>query len=187
MSGKDTEPTKMGAPSKYDVTFNDLAEKLCAKFGADDKKLAEFFEVTEQTINNWKKDHPDFFESIKSGKDIHNSKKAELSLVKRVEGFEYEEVHTEITEEWKPDKEGVEHLVGKKKHVKKVKKYYPPDPLSIFYWCNNRMSKRWKNVKSVYVQSTSNEGQDIKPYSIFKKKHGVKDDKSKAKGKKGKG
>jgi hypothetical protein len=32
-------------------------------------ELAQFFEVSEATITNWKTDHPDFLQSIKKGKD----------------------------------------------------------------------------------------------------------------------
>lgn len=34
------------------------------------KELAQFFEVTETTINNWKNNYPDFFESIKKKQEI---------------------------------------------------------------------------------------------------------------------
>lgn len=44
-----------------------MMSKLCL-LGATDKELGDFFNVTEQTINNWKKDFPSFFESIKRGK-----------------------------------------------------------------------------------------------------------------------
>ena len=40
--------------------------------------MAYFFEVEEQTINNWKKEFPSFFESLKEGKE-----KAEAAVMKR--------------------------------------------------------------------------------------------------------
>ncbi|WP_445366188.1 hypothetical protein ACJJJB_10210 [Microbulbifer sp. ANSA001] len=51
----------------YREEFAEKTEKLC-KLGLTDKELGEFFEVTEQTINNWKNKHSEFFESIKRGK-----------------------------------------------------------------------------------------------------------------------
>ena len=36
--------------------------------GAGDKELSEIFEVPEQTINNWKKKHEDFYLALKRGK-----------------------------------------------------------------------------------------------------------------------
>ena len=59
-STKETKTkTKTGRPSKYQPSFNARAEKLC-RLGATDKDLADFFEVSEMTINNWKLKHPAF-------------------------------------------------------------------------------------------------------------------------------
>jgi len=44
---------KEGRPTKYLSEYNEQVEKLC-KLGATDKQLADFFNVTEKTINNWK-------------------------------------------------------------------------------------------------------------------------------------
>ncbi|WP_293933302.1 hypothetical protein [Sphingobacterium sp. UBA6645] len=61
--------------------------------GATDAELGDFFNVTEQTINNWKEAHPEFFESIKKGKDFADAKVAE-KLFHRALGFETTEVIT---------------------------------------------------------------------------------------------
>ena len=55
----------MGRPSKYKVEYNEQVEKL-AKLGATDKDLANFFNVIEQTINNWKKEHKNGFQKMRS-------------------------------------------------------------------------------------------------------------------------
>lgn len=54
----------VGQPTSYRDEYTDWALKL-TKLGATDKDMAEAFEVTEQTLNNWKQAHPEFFESIK--------------------------------------------------------------------------------------------------------------------------
>ena len=56
-----------GRPTNYKKEYDEQAYKLCL-LGATDKEMADFFNVKEQTINNWKKNHPSFFESIKRGK-----------------------------------------------------------------------------------------------------------------------
>lgn len=56
-----------GRPSDYKPEYAEQARKLCL-LGYTDKEMGDFFTVTEQTINNWKIDHPEFFESIKKGK-----------------------------------------------------------------------------------------------------------------------
>lgn len=42
-----------GRPTKYKEEYTAQARKLCL-LGHTDKDLADFFEVTFQTINNWK-------------------------------------------------------------------------------------------------------------------------------------
>ena len=59
-----TEKKKKGRKSEYRIEFSDQALKLCL-LGATDKELAEFFSVSEQTLNKWKKDYPEFLESLK--------------------------------------------------------------------------------------------------------------------------
>ena len=63
------EKKKRGRKSEYRIEFSDQALKLCL-LGATDKELAEFFSVSEQTLNKWKKDYPEFLESLKKGKNI---------------------------------------------------------------------------------------------------------------------
>ena len=62
----------IGRPSKYKEEYCEQAEKL-ARLGATDKEMADFFGVTEQTLNNWKTDkdgnETPFFESLKRGMD----------------------------------------------------------------------------------------------------------------------
>ena len=59
---------KKGAPTKFDPKKM-AAVELMARRGFTDKDIAVCLGVTEQTINNWKKAHPDFFESLKDWKD----------------------------------------------------------------------------------------------------------------------
>lgn len=118
---------KGGRPSTYKEEYNELAYKYCL-LGADDKKLAEFFEVTEQTINNWKKTKDGFFESLKRGKAIADANVAE-SLFKRATGYEHQE-----TKVFNNQGEIVTH---------EVTKHYAPDPTAIAYWLNNRQRDNW--------------------------------------------
>jgi hypothetical protein len=67
--GKTRESKPVGRPSKYKPEYCDQVEKLC-KLGATDKDIADFFEVEESTINNWKVEHPEFMESIKTVKRL---------------------------------------------------------------------------------------------------------------------
>lgn len=59
----------MGRPSPYRPEYDEQARKLCL-LGATDMEMATFFEVTEPTIQAWKKAHPNFFISIKAGREV---------------------------------------------------------------------------------------------------------------------
>jgi len=65
-----------GRPTRYRKEFAEQARKLCL-LGYTDVQLADFFEVTEKTINNWKNRHSEFLQSIKKGKAIPDAEVAE--------------------------------------------------------------------------------------------------------------
>ena len=67
----------MGRKSAYKKEYNQLAENY-ALLGATDKEMADLFGVTERTLNQWKKDYPEFLQSLKKRKKI--SIITELSL-----------------------------------------------------------------------------------------------------------
>lgn len=56
-----------GRPTSFKPEYTEQVEKLCL-LGATDEQLAIFFSVSIQTIHNWKKKHPDFFDALKRGK-----------------------------------------------------------------------------------------------------------------------
>jgi transcriptional regulator with XRE-family HTH domain len=59
------------AKSKYTEDMDTIALSM-ARLGAIDKEIAEALGVTEQTLNNWKRDkdgnNTSFFKSLKKGK-----------------------------------------------------------------------------------------------------------------------
>ncbi len=92
----------MAAPTKYEEKFTEQVRKLCM-LGATDVEIADFFNVSERSINNWKKDYPEFLQSIKEGKEYHDNERAETALLSRALGYSHDDVHIssyqgEITE-----------------------------------------------------------------------------------------
>lgn len=118
-----------GRPTDYREEFNEQAEKLC-KLGATDKELADFFEVTEQTINNWKEAHPKFFESIKQGKTIADAEVAE-KLYRRAIGYSHPDTH-------------VSNYQGEVTLTPLIK-HYAPDPAAAIFWLKNRQRGKWRD------------------------------------------
>lgn len=131
-------PTNRGRPNKYNQDFNEQAYKLCL-LGSTDADLADFFNVCEATINNWKIDFPEFLESIKKGKEVADAKVAD-ALYNRALGFKSKEVKIATAD-------------GAITDVQEVDKYYPPDTTAAIFWLKNRQSSKWRDK-----QVTEHEG-----------------------------
>lgn len=129
----DVEKNKVGAPSLYKTEYNEQARKLCL-LGATDAELGDFFNVTETTINNWKIDFPEFFESIKKGKEYADANVAN-KLYNRALGYEHEE--DKIFND-----QGVPLIVPTVKH-------YPPDTTAAIFWLKNRQPAKWRDKQEV--------------------------------------
>ena len=119
----------MARPSKYKKEYAEQAYKF-ALLGLTDVQMADFFGVSEQTFNTWKKKHPAFLESLKKGKDYADAE-VSVSLYKRATGYTVEE-------EKAFQHDGEINIVTVKKHI-------PPDTASAFIWLKNRQSKLWRD------------------------------------------
>ena len=124
---------KGGRPSKFDAVDRQQVEFL-AKRGFTDAELAEFFKVTEQTWNNWKSAHPEFFESLKDWK-AEADRKVERSLYERAKGYSHAE-----------DK--IFNANGKPLVVPTTK-HYPPDTTAAIFWLKNRMKDEWRDTQHI--------------------------------------
>ena len=124
---------KQGRPTKYKEEYDKLAYKMCL-LGHTDVELAGFFEVNEDTIYEWKKQHQSFSESLKEGKEIADAKVVE-SLYRRATGYSHEE-----------DKifqyEGDPVVVPTTKH-------YAPETVAGIFWLKNRQPKKWRDKQNV--------------------------------------
>ena len=116
-------------PSCYTDKYAEQAYKL-ALLGATDAQMADFFEVCEATINNWKLVFPDFLESIKRGKIKADAEIAD-SLYNRAKGYEHEE-----TKVFCHEGEIVTY---------DVTKHYPPETAAIAFWLKNRQPKLFRD------------------------------------------
>ncbi len=137
----------VGRPTKFKPEYVEQTYKLCL-LGATDVELADFFEVSEATINNWKIDYPEFLESIKKGKIQADANVAE-SLYKRANGYEHPEVDIKMYEG---------EII-----ITDIVKHYPPDTAACFIWLKNRRSNNWtdkaeiKHSGQITIQITTDE------------------------------
>lgn len=130
-----------GRPTKYKEEYNQQAYKLCL-LGHTDKELANFFEVEESTINNWKNQYPMFLESLKKGKEIADADVTD-SLYKRATGYDAPDVDIKMFE-------------GQIIQTPLIK-HYPPDPTAMIFWLKNRQPKKWRDKQEVDNNVTVNQ------------------------------
>lgn len=116
----------VGRPTKYDESYNEQGYKLCL-LGFTDIELAEFFNVVEDTINEWKRVHPEFSVSVNRGKAIADAEVAQ-SFHKRAVGYSYEEETYEGGE-----------------LTKTVVKEMAPDSGAALNWLKNRQPNKWRD------------------------------------------
>jgi len=165
-----------GRPTKYKSEFAHIAKVACEDGGFTDQKLAKLFNVDRVTIHRWKKDYPDFCNTIKEGKDKFDCEKVEKSFLKRATGYRYWEITQELM--WIDDPKAVqptieEQIAGAKRKkiakyvtTKKFRKEVPADAKAALDWLSNRNPKRWKKVK--HVELTGAEGKNLINADVFK-------------------
>jgi DNA-binding XRE family transcriptional regulator len=122
-----------GRPSVYKSEYVQQAYLYC-KLGAIDEQLAEFFDVSVQTINNWKKEHYEFNLALKAGKRIADLEVVE-ALYKKATGYEHPDVDIKMYE-------------GQIIQTPLIKRY-PPDTTAAIFWLKNRQPKQWRDKQDI--------------------------------------
>jgi hypothetical protein len=122
-----------GRPTSYRPEYTEQARKLCL-LGATDRDMADFFEVSESTLNLWKLEFPDFSESLRAGKIKADADVAQ-KLYDRAMGASWTE------------QQAFKVKVGKgeeKVEIVTVRRAAPPDTPAIALWLQNRRPDLWR-------------------------------------------
>jgi hypothetical protein len=141
-----TPPKKKGRgrPSSFREEYSEQAVKLC-RLGATDKEMAGFFGVSEQTFHAWKKEHPQFLDALKEGKERADSEVADR-LFKRATGYSHVDTKFATFE-------------GRITDSKEYVKHYAPDTIACIFWLKNRRPDLWRD--KVGVEHTGKDGGPI--------------------------
>lgn len=115
----------------FDEKYVDQARKF-SLLGADDKKLAELFEVGVATIHKWMADEEDFREAILEGRDRADAEVV-AALYKRAIGFTRRTVMQTFRDT--PKGPTVTRTI--------TRTYYPPDVNAAMFWLKNRRKDAW--------------------------------------------
>lgn len=117
-----------GRPEKYRPEFAEQAAKLCRLY-ATNIDMADFFGVSERTLDSWKFTHPEFGAAVKRTKDEVDQLVVH-SLARRALGYSHAE-------------EVVFQYQGEVVRAQ-TRKQYPPDTAACIFWLKNRQSEQWR-------------------------------------------
>jgi len=128
---------KIGRPSSYN---EETAKTICkhayklSLLGSTDQQLADFFEVSDTTIDTWKKEHPEFLGALNKGKGEADSKVAK-SLYQRAMGYSHK----------------AEKIFNNQGEIVRAEyiEHYPPDTTAMIFWLKNRQSAKWRDKQDV--------------------------------------
>lgn len=135
MAAKKAGSNLGGRPSSYREEYADQGYKLCL-LGATDVEMADFFDVSEQTITAWKKAHPQFLASITRGKMLADANVAE-KLYHRALGYSHDAVKIFMPA-------GVKEPV-----YAPYTEHFPPDTPAASLWLRNRQPNKWRDRHEV--------------------------------------
>ena len=126
------QPTKKKSKGGRPSPFTKLSPRipLLARRGFTDKEIAQTLGIKEQTLNNWKKRHPTFFESLNDWKHEADHK-VERSLYERACGYSHPETKVFCHQG---------EII-----TCEVTKHYPPDSTAMIFWLKNRMPKEYRD------------------------------------------
>lgn len=125
--------------------WSDIKEKLIlvecwARDGLTDEQISNNLGISTTTFYEYKKNYPEFSESLKRGKEIVDYE-VENALLKRALGYEFEEKTYETR--WDENQGRFREVLAKK-----VRKEVVPDTTAQIYWLNNRKPKQWRNKRN---------------------------------------
>ncbi len=119
-------------PIQYDPNRYPQYARALAMEGLTNEQIAERMGMTKRTLQNWRRDYPEFSAAIKIGKEESDSQ-VEMSLFKRAMGYTITEEKTIIN----PD--------GSTR-IETVEKEVAPDTTAQIFWLKNRQRQKWMDV-----------------------------------------
>lgn len=130
---KPPEKRKRGGENKYKPEYVKQATALCM-LGFTNERLANFFNVVEDTIYEWKKVHPEFSDGLRAGRETASSKIV-VSLFQRAIGYSHKEEKV-----FCQDGEIITY---------ETTKHYPPEVKAITLWLKNKYPELWKERQEI--------------------------------------
>jgi hypothetical protein len=107
-----------------------------ATFGFTDNQIAEVFGITTRTLNNYKKDDPEFFQSLKAHKELADAEVIE-SIFNRAKGMSITEQKAITVSDGKD--------LGAHVEIVEIERELPPDVNAGMFWLKNRQPDKFRD------------------------------------------
>jgi ATP:corrinoid adenosyltransferase len=159
---KFAEGNEGGRPTKYKDEYAEQAYKLCL-LGFTDAELGTYFEVHEDTINEWKKVHEVFSVSVGNGKAKADAEIAN-SLYERAKGCTITVQQAIKLTTKTPDHNG---KISQTEEIEIVDltQEVPPDTVAAKFWLMNRQPDKWRE-KTENINRNLNYNTELTPEKI---------------------
>ena len=158
----------VGRPSKYKEEYNEQAYKLCL-LGATDAKLADFFDIAESTLYEWKLEYPEFSEALKKGKVIADATIAE-GLYNRAKGAVINVQQAIKLKDSQFNSEGRKISEEERIEVVDLIQEVPPDTAAGIFWLKNRNPEMWRDKREYNDNPEGNDEIEIRVVRVSKNK-----------------
>lgn len=137
MTKRKAHPAKRGCKAKWEshVKGRLLTIKMWRQAGVIEKDICKNLGIHVDTLNVYKRQHPELTAALKTGKDDATAKVVD-ALLQRALGFEYEEVETIIQKDASGKASG-------RARIRKITKRVVPDVIAQIFYLKNRASGDW--------------------------------------------
>ncbi len=138
-AGRKIVENSMSTEKKYDPSLCIVARKFCL-LGLDNGGLARMLEISEKTIDDWTRKHPEFKQALHDGRQGADAEVAE-SLYKRAKGYT-----RKVQKAFGDVKTGEQLIVEHEEEV-------VPDTRAAQIWLTNRNPQIWRDRSEVKVDA----------------------------------
>lgn len=132
-----------GIESKYLKEYHPKQVLKYALLGLTDKEMAELFDISEATFNNWKIEHTEFLESVRAGKTDADANVASTLYKRSLGHTQKRKVAFKVKCYDEKDRQ------IEKVEVVETEEYFPPSDSAIANWLSNRQRKKWGSKSEI--------------------------------------
>jgi DNA-binding XRE family transcriptional regulator len=124
-----------------------------ARDGLTDEQIAKNLGISRDTLYVYKKEHPDFSDALKRGKEVVD-REVENSLLNNALGYDYTEQQAIKVKEVYYDTQG-KRCENEEVKIIEITKHKPAETTATIFWLKNRKPEQWRDKTEVESNNTN--------------------------------